>query len=147
MNIHLTSLEFNFVLISFGIWTKATQPKTHKWFMENLYPHQTYSHVMQEIALVRIQFGIYVVVAIPFTSSLWSSFICCSIPHTFSTNAQFFILPTPFCYDVYGMVVCFTMPLSLQNALNFLELYSPLPSHIITLYFFKSNFLPNLWNF
>jgi hypothetical protein len=31
--------------------------------------------------------------------------------------------------------------------LNFLELYSPLPSHIITLYFFKSNFLPNLWNF
>jgi hypothetical protein len=141
-------LEFNFVLVSFGIWTNATQPKTHKWFMKFFYPHQTYSNVMWEIALVRIQFGIYVVVATPFTSNLWSSFICCNIHHTFSTNAQFFILLTPFCYNVYGVVVCFTMPFSLQNALNFLELYSPPSSHIITLYIYiLSNFLANLENF
>ncbi len=46
MKMHLTPLESNFVLVSFGTWANVAQPKTCKWFMEVLYPHQTFFSVM-----------------------------------------------------------------------------------------------------
>jgi hypothetical protein len=52
---HLTPMESNFVLISFGTFTNVTQPKMCKWFMEGLYPHQTSFGVMFEISFIGIQ--------------------------------------------------------------------------------------------
>ncbi len=127
---------WNFVLASFGTWANATQPKACKWFMEGLYPHQTSFSVMLKIALVGIQLWIYVATTIAFAYNLWSNYICCNMHRTLSTIVRFFILATPLCYGVYGVVICFTMPFSLQNAFKFIELYSPLPSHLVALIFF-----------
>ncbi len=123
MNMHLTPLESNFVLTSFGTWTNVTQPKTPKWFMEGLYPHQASFGVMLEIAMERIWFWIYVVVATISTQNLQLNFICCNIHHTHSTSVWFFLSTTSFYFNVYGVVVCFTMPFSLKNVLNFFKLY------------------------
>ncbi len=53
MNMHLTPLESNFLLTSFGTWMNATQPKKHKWFMEGSYPHKTFFGVMLKITFGR----------------------------------------------------------------------------------------------
>jgi hypothetical protein len=83
---HLTSLESNFVLVSFGTWANATQLKTCKWLMEGLYPHQTFFVVMLKITLIGIQFWIYVA----FAQNLWSNSICYNIHFTLSTSVWFF---------------------------------------------------------
>jgi hypothetical protein len=53
MNMHLTPLESNFILTSSGTWMNATQPKTHKWLMEGLYPHKTFFGVILKITFGR----------------------------------------------------------------------------------------------
>ncbi len=75
-----------------------------------------------------------------FLPIIWFSFICCNIHCTFSTNVQFFLSTIPFYFGVYGVVVCFAMPLSLHDVLKFLKLYSPPPSHLIALIFFSIQF-------
>ncbi len=71
--------------------------------------------------------------------------ICCNmyIAHFQQMNIRFFLSTVPFCFGMYGVVVYFKMPFSLQNLLKFLMLYSPPPSHLIALNFFQSDFLPN----
>jgi len=65
MNMHLTPLESNFLITSFHTWMNATQPRTHKWLMEDLYPHKTFFVVM-----LKITFGRDSIL------DIWSSYHC-----------------------------------------------------------------------
>src|SRR5216684_1066922 len=58
-----------------------------------------------------------------------------SIVHAFSSNVLFRHSATLLCYDVFGMVISWWVPLSFRYDSNCLPVYSPPPSVLITLSF------------
>ncbi len=98
INMHL---KFNLVF-SLVHEQKKHNLKRHKWLMFGMF----------EIALVP---QTYASIAINSTPNLWFNFMCCDIHHTLSRNVQFFLLTITFFSNLYEMVVCFTISLSLHN--------------------------------
>ncbi len=81
------------------------KPKTCKWFIKGLLPHQTFSHVMFAITLGRIRLWTYIVISTTFARKLWFNFICCNRHHIISISGWFFLSTIPFYFDTYRMVV------------------------------------------
>jgi hypothetical protein len=140
MNMHLNSLESNFVLVSFDTWTITTKYTQMIYGRFVMILNFFWCHVQNLLNKNLIYW--HMLQLPPFlTHKLWFNFTCFNMHHTLPTNIWFFLLTIPFtlaCMDLLFALQYYYKDCYPLITLKSLKSYSPPPSHLITLIFFFS---------